>query len=175
MAPAKEPVVAQAKVLREVVRSYSYVLIWMSISIAVILFNKWLLAYSGFPFPIALTLWHMIFCSTVGFLAVRVFKVVKSHNMTPREYYTRVMPIGARVRRRGQGGIIVSFWRRLVRWLCASPQQHAKQLVEGPRQAGRQARRRSSALGCGACKCTMQGMPKTVKREGVGGPQQGEA
>ncbi|EFJ45992.1 hypothetical protein VOLCADRAFT_63129 [Volvox carteri f. nagariensis] len=89
----KDPA-SQAKVIREVIRSYTYVLIWMGISIAVILFNKWLLAYSGFPFPIALTLWHMFFCSCVGVVAVRVLKVVKSHNMTPREYYTRVMPIG---------------------------------------------------------------------------------
>ncbi|PNW80203.1 hypothetical protein CHLRE_08g382350v5 [Chlamydomonas reinhardtii] len=89
----KDPA-AQAKVLREVIRSYTYVLMWMGVSIAVILFNKWLLAYSGFPFPIALTLWHMFFCSTVGFICVRVLKLVKSHNMTPREYYTRVMPIG---------------------------------------------------------------------------------
>jgi hypothetical protein len=86
---------SQAKVMREVIKSYTYVLIWMGISISVILFNKWLLAFSGFPFPIALTLWHMLFCSCVGVLAVRVLKVVKSHNMTPREYYTRVMPIGA--------------------------------------------------------------------------------
>jgi hypothetical protein len=89
----KDPA-SQAKVLREVIRSYTYVLTWMCISIAVILFNKWLLAYSGFPFPIALTVWHMLFCSCVGVIAVRVLKVVKSHNMTPREYYTRVMPIG---------------------------------------------------------------------------------
>ena len=85
---------SRAKVLREVVRSYTYVLIWMGISISVILFNKWLLAFSGFPFPIALTLWHMIFCSFVGVMAVRVLKVVKSHNMTAQDYYTRVMPIG---------------------------------------------------------------------------------
>ncbi len=83
------------QVVREVMQAYSYVLMWMSISISVIMFNKWVLAYSGFPFPIALTLWHMTFCSTVGFLAVRVFKVVKSHNMTPKDYCTRVMPIGA--------------------------------------------------------------------------------
>ena len=59
------------------------------------MFNKWVLAYSGFPFPITLTLWHMVFCSTVGFLCVRVFKVVKSHNMTARDYCNRVLPIGA--------------------------------------------------------------------------------
>ncbi len=61
----------------------------------VILFNKWLLAYSGFPFPIALTMWHMAFCSMVGVLAVRVLGLVKSHRMPPQEYFRRVMPIGA--------------------------------------------------------------------------------
>lgn len=75
-------------------RSYFYVLLWMSISISVILFNKWLLAYSGFPYPISLTLWHMVFCTFVGTMAVRVFKVVKSHNMSRRDYIRRVMPIG---------------------------------------------------------------------------------
>lgn len=63
-------------------------------SIAVILANKWLLAYSGFPYPLSLTLWHMFICSTVGFLCVRVFKLVKSHNMPTSEYMRRVVPIG---------------------------------------------------------------------------------
>lgn len=85
------------RVVREVVRNYSYVIIWMSISISVILFNKWLLAYSGFPFPIALTLWHMAFCSFVGLLACRVFKLVRTHGMSSREYFNRVMPIGAQI------------------------------------------------------------------------------
>ncbi|KAJ9506998.1 hypothetical protein QJQ45_030354 [Haematococcus lacustris] len=84
----------RAKVIKEVIRAYSYVLSWMAISIAVILFNKWLLAYSGFPFPIALTVWHMLFCSCIGFIAVRILKVVKSHNMSAREYCKRVLPIG---------------------------------------------------------------------------------
>lgn len=53
----KANLAARARVLREVLRSYFYVVLWMSISISVILFNKWLLAYSGFPFPISLTLW----------------------------------------------------------------------------------------------------------------------
>lgn len=85
---------SKAAVIKEVVKSYTYVVIWMSISCGVILFNKWLLAYSGFPFPIALTVWHMTFCSFVGVMAVRVLKLVKSHNMTARDYMKRVMPIG---------------------------------------------------------------------------------
>lgn len=85
---------AQRAVAAEVVRSYTYVGIWMSISISVILFNKWLLAYSGFPYPIALTMWHMAFCSAIACIAVRVVGAVKSHNMSAREYCSRVMPIG---------------------------------------------------------------------------------
>jgi hypothetical protein len=85
---------ASRAVTREVIKSYTYVLIWMSVSTAVILFNKWLLAYSGFPYPIALTMWHMAFCSSIAFVLVRVLGVVKSHNMSAREYATRVMPIG---------------------------------------------------------------------------------
>ena len=34
-------------VLSQIIKSYTYVVIWMSISISVILFNKWLLAFSG--------------------------------------------------------------------------------------------------------------------------------
>ena len=86
---------AQSRVLREVIKAYTYVIIWMSVSISVIMFNKWLLAYSGFPYPIALTMWHMAFCSTVGFLCVHVARFVKPHNMSARDYLRRVMPIGA--------------------------------------------------------------------------------
>ena len=65
-------------------------------SMSVILFNKWILAYSGFPFPLALTLWHMFFCSTIAFFLVRILKVVKPVNMPRRDYLRKVMPIGAR-------------------------------------------------------------------------------
>ncbi len=85
----------QSRVLREVLRAYAYVVLWMAVSSSVILFNKWLLAFSGFPYPIALTSWHMAFCSTVGVLCVRGLRVVKSHNMSGHDYLRRVMPIGA--------------------------------------------------------------------------------
>eukprot|EP00976_Prorocentrum_cordatum_P072820 1180856-Prorocentrum_minimum.AAC.2 len=78
----------------QVVHTYFFVVQWMSISMAVIMYNKWILAYSGFPYPLALTMWHMFFCSTVAFLLVRVLKVVKSVNMSGTDYRRRVMPIG---------------------------------------------------------------------------------
>lgn len=81
-------------VWRDVIRSNFYVLVWMLVSCSVIIFNKWLLAISGFHFPIALTMWHMAFCSCTGFLLVRVLGVIRSHNLTMAEYMRRVMPIG---------------------------------------------------------------------------------
>lgn len=39
-------------------------------------------------------MWHMGFCSAIGFICVRVLGVVKSHNMSTKDYMRRVMPIG---------------------------------------------------------------------------------
>ena len=61
---------------------HSYVLLWVMLSGAVILYNKWLLAYGGFPFPIALTMFHMAFCSLLAFLLVRFGAVTPLDNMT---------------------------------------------------------------------------------------------
>ncbi|GMH44114.1 hypothetical protein BSKO_12048 [Bryopsis sp. KO-2023] len=82
------------KVFREVLKSYSYVVLWMSVSISVILFNKWLLAYSGFPFPLALTMWHMLFCSMVAVVCIKVLNICPTHNMSSQDYFRRVVPIG---------------------------------------------------------------------------------
>ena len=38
----------------------------------VILYNKYILAYYGFPFPIALTMWHMTFSGVLAFILVRL-------------------------------------------------------------------------------------------------------
>lgn len=45
----------------------------------VILYNKYILAYYGFPFPIALTMWHMTFSGVLAFLLVRLGYVGVSH------------------------------------------------------------------------------------------------
>lgn len=89
---------ASSAAMRQALRAYFYVGVWMTVSISVILFNKWLLAFAGFPFPITLTLWHMIVCSIAGFLCVRVFKTSKSFNMSVEDYVRRVLPIGAPLR-----------------------------------------------------------------------------
>ena len=48
---------------RQVAVAYSCVVLWITLSAGVILFNKYLLSAYGFPYPVALTLMHMGFCS----------------------------------------------------------------------------------------------------------------
>lgn len=47
----------------QVLKSTFYVTLWIVLSGTVILYNKWILAYYGFPYPISLTMWHMFFSS----------------------------------------------------------------------------------------------------------------
>ena len=49
--------------LAQVLTSTFYVALWITLSGTVILYNKWILAYYGFPYPITLTMWHMLFSS----------------------------------------------------------------------------------------------------------------
>lgn len=95
LSPA-ERAAARRRVTREAASAYGSVLTWMSLSVLVIVFNKWLLAYSGFPFPLALTAWHMVACSAFGFAAVKgPLRLAPSLNLSSRDYCRRVLPVGA--------------------------------------------------------------------------------
>jgi hypothetical protein len=48
-------------------------------------YNKYLLAYGGFPYPIALTMWHMFFCASLAIGLVKSGKV-QSINMERETY-----------------------------------------------------------------------------------------
>uniref|UniRef100_A0A061RF95 Plastidic phosphate translocator-like protein n=1 Tax=Tetraselmis sp. GSL018 TaxID=582737 RepID=A0A061RF95_9CHLO len=72
---------------------YGYVAIWIGLSGAVILFNKWILAFYGFPYPIALTMMHMGFCSTVAFVMIKT-GFVKGCDIGMETYLKAVAPIG---------------------------------------------------------------------------------
>lgn len=47
-------------VAAEIIKAYTYVGLWIGLSGAVIMFNKYLLAYAGFPYPITLTMWCVL-------------------------------------------------------------------------------------------------------------------
>lgn len=46
--------------------------LWIFLSAAVILVNKYVLSVSGFPYPIALTCTHMLFCSVLAWVVVKL-------------------------------------------------------------------------------------------------------
>ena len=66
---------------------------WISLSCGLILFNKYLLANYGFPYPLALTLMHMGFCSV---LATGVIKggFAKGIDIDWGTYFRAIVPIG---------------------------------------------------------------------------------
>ena len=78
----------------QVVLNSFYVTLWISLSGTVILYNKWILAYYGFPYPISLTMWHMAFSSVLAVLCVRL-GYVPAVNMTTETYMKAIVPIGA--------------------------------------------------------------------------------
>ncbi|TKY61664.1 sugar phosphate/phosphate translocator [Spatholobus suberectus] len=77
--------------------TYIYLLVYISLSSGVILYNKWVLStlYFNFPFPITLTMIHMAFSGAVAFFLIRVLKVVSPIKMTFHIYATCVVPISA--------------------------------------------------------------------------------
>lgn len=77
--------------------TYAYLLLYITLSSAQIFFNKWVLSSKeiNFPYPLALTLLHMIFSSILCFILIKVFKVLKiEQGMSAEMYATSVIPIG---------------------------------------------------------------------------------
>ncbi|KAF3436600.1 hypothetical protein FNV43_RR23692 [Rhamnella rubrinervis] len=77
--------------------TYVYLLVYVSLSSGVILYNKWFLSakYFNFPYPITLTMIHMGFSGAVAFCLIRILKVVSPVKMTFNIYVTCVVPISA--------------------------------------------------------------------------------
>ena len=76
--------------------AYALVLLWICMSSTVILFNKYILSSYGFPFPVALTMCHMLFCSVAAMLMIHVFKFTKPiESMTLPVYAKTILPVGA--------------------------------------------------------------------------------
>ena len=84
-----------AALINEALIAYGYVATWIGLSSGVILFNKYILSFFGFPFPISLTMIHMLFCSTLAFLIIRVFKLVQSNDLDRQTYIQKIVPVGA--------------------------------------------------------------------------------
>ncbi|XP_020224678.1 probable sugar phosphate/phosphate translocator At3g14410 isoform X1 [Cajanus cajan] len=78
--------------------TYAYILLYIALSSGQIFFNKWVLSSKeiNFPYPLGLTLLHMVFSSVLCFVLTKILKVMKvEEGMTPEIYATSVVPIGA--------------------------------------------------------------------------------
>lgn len=84
-------------ITKPLILTYFYLLIYISLSSGVILYNKWVLStkHFNFPYPITLTMIHMVFSGAVAFFLVRILKVVAPVKMTFEIYATCVVPISA--------------------------------------------------------------------------------
>ncbi|KAJ7948872.1 Sugar phosphate transporter domain containing protein [Quillaja saponaria] len=85
-------------VVNEGILTYAYILLYIALSSGQIFFNKWVLSSKeiNFPYPLGLTLLHMVFSSVLCFLLTKVLKVMKvEEGMTMDIYATSVVPIGA--------------------------------------------------------------------------------
>ena len=80
-----------AGIIEEALVAYTYVGVWICMSAGVILYNKYILTVFGFPFPVALTMMHMAFCSALAFVLVRVLGVVKGINMSRETYIAKIV------------------------------------------------------------------------------------
>ncbi|KAF9666731.1 hypothetical protein SADUNF_Sadunf16G0259200 [Salix dunnii] len=84
--------------LNEGAVTYAYILLYIALSSGQIFFNKWVLSSKeiNFPYPLGLTLLHMVFSSVLCFVLTKVFKVMKvEEGMTLEIYTNSVIPIGA--------------------------------------------------------------------------------
>ncbi|GAA0174954.1 cysteine protease [Lithospermum erythrorhizon] len=81
--------------VKEELITYAYIVLYIALSSGQIFFNKWVLS-SNFPYPLGLTLLHMIFSSILCFFLTKVFKVIKiEQGMSMDIYLSSVIPIGA--------------------------------------------------------------------------------
>jgi len=74
-----------------------YVIIWITLSSSIILFNKWILDTLNFRYPVLLTTWHLVFATIMTQILSRTTKLLdgrKTVKMTGRLYLRAILPIG---------------------------------------------------------------------------------
>ncbi|KAI8586278.1 triose phosphate/3-phosphoglycerate/phosphate translocator [Geranomyces variabilis] len=75
-----------------------YIGVWMSLSSSVILFNKYILFEGGFPYPIFLTTWHLLFATLATRALHRTTNLLSELDgvhLDRTTYWTAIVPIGA--------------------------------------------------------------------------------
>ncbi|PWA87128.1 TPT domain-containing protein [Artemisia annua] len=83
-------------ILKKIIISYTYVTIWILLSFTVIIYNKYILDHKmyNWPYPISLTMIHMLFCTVLAHVIIHIMKLVEPCIMTRDIYIKSVIPIG---------------------------------------------------------------------------------
>ena len=84
----------QQNALLKSVATMMRLLVWLSLSSGIILFNKWLLSPQRFPYPVTLAFWHMLFCSVVGLCVVQA-RCLPKENISWSTWLKMCVPVGA--------------------------------------------------------------------------------
>ncbi|PWA94295.1 hypothetical protein CTI12_AA052260 [Artemisia annua] len=86
----------EKSLINKIIISYTYIFIWITLSFTVIIYNKYILDKHmyNWPYPISLTMIHMLFCSLLAYAIINVVKLVEPVQMTRDVYLKSVVPIG---------------------------------------------------------------------------------
>lgn len=100
MLPTVNPAVEEQKPTAYQLPAFVYVVVWITLSSAIIIFNKKILSNkeAPFPFPIVLTTWHLVFATVMTQIMARTTTMLdgrKKVKMTGRLYLRAIVPIGA--------------------------------------------------------------------------------
>ncbi|TDZ23090.1 putative sugar phosphate/phosphate translocator [Colletotrichum orbiculare MAFF 240422] len=95
--PTTNPDVEKSQPPKASIHPALYVVVWISLSSSVILFNKWILDTLNFRYPVILTTYHLTFATIMTQILARWTNVLdgrKSVKMTGRVYVRAIVPIG---------------------------------------------------------------------------------
>lgn len=95
--PTVNPAVEKQEPPKPALHPAFYVIAWIALSSSVILFNKQILDYANFRFPIILTTWHLAFATLMTQILARTTTLLdgrKTVKMTGRVYLRAIVPIG---------------------------------------------------------------------------------
>ncbi|KAH1775770.1 hypothetical protein KXX07_007250 [Aspergillus fumigatus] len=95
--PTVNPAVEKSEPSKPTFHPAVYVSLWIALSSSVILFNKHILDYAQFRFPIILTTWHLAFATFMTQVLARTTTLLdgrKTVKMTGRIYLRAIVPIG---------------------------------------------------------------------------------
>ncbi|KAI0013326.1 TPT-domain-containing protein [Xylariaceae sp. FL0662B] len=95
--PTTNPETEKSQPPKAAVHPAFYIVVWISLSSSVILFNKWILDTLEFRYPVILTTYHLTFATVATQLMARYTSLLdgrKSVKMTGRVYLRAIVPIG---------------------------------------------------------------------------------